>query len=233
MRRAPSTTLALTAALALTSLSTAARAQTFLPGRWQLTRYWVADERGVNPERVHRAVPISDRAGHTLAWVCDRFATDLAMEGTGRTWDGRLFNWDSRVNGRACFREVDNTLYPFGVGVQGWALVPWRSLAVDSRYVPLGSTVEIPELVGMTLPDGSRHDGCFVAVDGGGAILGHHLDLFLPGTAEHSRLAREAWLPRSVSVVLDSPRCESARRFAIHPLPGDPRATPSDPLHLR
>lgn len=223
----------MSAVVALTLQTKHAAAQVFVPGRWRLTRYWVADENGVNTDRVRRVVPVRDRRGNTLTWVCDRFATNLAMEGTGRTWDGRLFNWDSRVNGRACFREIDTTLYPFGVGARGWALVPWRSLAVDSRYVPLGSTVEITELVGMPLPDGTLHDGCFVAVDSGGAIRGHHLDLFLPSTEEHSRLAREGWLPRSVTIVIDSPRCASARRFAVFPQPDDPRVTPSDPLRPR
>jgi len=74
----------------------------------------------------------------------------------------------------------------------------------------------------MPLPDGSTHDGCFVAVDRGGAINGHHLDLFLPSPDAHRALQRMGWLPDSVHVVLDSPRCEAARRYAIHPLPHEP-----------
>lgn len=211
-------------ALATLLSPAAARAQVTLPGAFQLTRYWIAHETVQADDR--RAARLLDPQGHTLTWCTSRFADALTMEGTGRSWDGRLFNWSSRREGHACFVEVDPTLYPFGIGVTGFALVPYRSLAVDPRFVPIGSTVELPELIGMPLPDGSTHDGCFVAVDRGGAINGHHLDLFLPSPAAHRDLQRMGWLPHAVHVVLDSPHCDSARRYAIHPLPHEPRVVP-------
>lgn len=197
-----------------------ASGQVFLPGQWRMTVYYIATETE-HPEGA-RAVRVTDRENNTLAWVCDGFASALAMEGTGRTWDGRLLNWDTRMRGRACYTEVDPALYPWGVGVRGWALVPYRSLAVDGRFVPLGHTVELPAMLGAPLPDGTRHDGCFVAVDGGGAILGHHIDLFLPSRAEYRRLGREGYLPDRVQLVLDSPRCRGALSYAHRPIPGDP-----------
>lgn len=209
---------------AMIAATSSAWAQVFLPGSYQLTQYWIATEH----ERAgdHAAVPVFHRDGHPLTWVCGRFASSLTMEGTGRTWDGRLFNWDGRSNGRSCFVEMDTALYPFGAGVQGYALVPWRSLAVDARFVPIGHTVELHALAGFPLPDGSRHDGCFVAVDGGGAIRGHHLDMFVPAQSDYARLSHEGWLPDHVEVVMDPPRCEHARRFAVLPLPTDPRTHP-------
>lgn len=211
--------------LAVTLAAATAQGQSYVPGTFQLTQYWIADEQG---HETGRPQPLVDRRGNTLAWACTGFVSALTMEGTGRTWDGRLLNWDARVNGRACFVEVDTALYPFGVGVAGYALVPFRSLAVDARYVPLGHTVELAELVGMPLPDGTRHDGCFVAVDGGGAIVGHHLDLFLPNTRWWRDLRNAGHLPRHVSVVIDPPRCASARRFAIRPTPFAPAGDASD-----
>lgn len=216
---APRIAPSLVALLGVTLAGSAARGQSFVPGTFQLTQYWIAEEQA---DETGRPQPVVDRRGNTLAWSCARFVSSLTMEGTGRTWDGRLLNWDARVNGRACFVEVDAALYPFGVGVQGYALVPFRSLAVDARYVPLGHTVELPELAGMPLPDGTRHDGCFVAVDGGGAIVGHHLDLFLPSTRWWRDLRNAGHLPRQVSVVIDPPRCAPARRFAIRPTPWAP-----------
>lgn len=194
-------------------------AQVFLRGSYRLTQYWITEEDA--GERTGHAVRLTDRHGGTLAWVCPGFASSLAMEGTGRTANGRLLNWDARVGGHACFVEMDATLYPYGAGVQGWALVPYRSLAVDGRFIPLGHTVELPELRGMPLPDGTTHDGCFVAVDGGGAIRGHHIDLFLPSYSAYTALGRARWLPREVSVVVDAPRCRGALRYARHPIPGD------------
>ncbi|MFO0652232.1 MAG: 3D domain-containing protein [Polyangiales bacterium] len=206
----------------------AADAERYMPGRFQLTQYWVAEESTDDADE--RVVQVLDPGGTTVAWACQRFVSSLTMEGTGRTWDGRLLNWASRAHGRACFVEVDTGQYPWGTGVQGYALVPYRALAVDSRYIPIGHVVELPELRGMRLPDGTRHDGCFVAVDGGGAIRGHHIDLFVPSRTAWERLSYERELPRRVSVVVDAARCSSAQRFASVPLPGqmpaDPRVSP-------
>jgi 3D (Asp-Asp-Asp) domain-containing protein len=209
---------ALVAAVLLSARAAAAQPST--TGTWQLTQYWIAAESPVAGDR--RAVPVRDRHGRVLAQACESFASCLCMEGTGRTWDGRLLNWDARVEGRACFTEVDTNLFPYGVGVQGYALVPYRSLAVDSRYIPIGHVVEIPALQGLPLPDGAVHDGCFVAVDGGGAINGHHIDLFLPSIEAWRRLGRGNFLPSRVTVEVDAPRCAYASRFAVHPVPGDP-----------
>lgn len=209
---------------ALAAVGSPVRAERWMPGRFLLTQYWVADEgAGAGHEQ---AVRVFDPAGGTVAWACRGFVASLTMEGTGRTWDGRLLNWASRRAGRACFTEVDTALYPFGVGVQGYALVPFRSLAVDARFVPVGHVVELPELRGLPLPDGSRHDGCFVAVDAGGAIRGHHLDLFVPSRGVYESLAARRELPRRVTVVVDSDRCGDARRYAVQP---SPDALPADP----
>lgn len=200
---------------------TVSHATVYYPGRWQLTQYWIAQERPDPRDR--RAVSIRSRDGNVLSWSCPRFFDELSMEGTGRTWDGRLLNWDRRWHGRPCFVEVDRDRYPYGIGVAGYALVPFRSLAVDRRFIPLGHTVEIPELAGMPLPDGSQHDGCFVAVDGGGAIQGHHIDLFLPSEETWRELSSQGYFPRYVHpVVLDAPRCSYALRYALMPLPSDP-----------
>jgi len=191
----------------------------YYPGRWQLTEYWIAEER---PTTERRSVSIRARSGQVLAWSTTKFFDDLSMEGTGRTWDGRILNWDTRLRGQNYFVEVDRDSYPFGIGVAGYALVPFRSLAVDRRYIPIGHTVEIPDLIGTPLPDGTGHDGCFVAVDGGGAINGHHIDLFVPSEAAYRDLSRRGYLSNYIrSVVVDSPRCSSALRFAVVPVPGD------------
>jgi 3D (Asp-Asp-Asp) domain-containing protein len=50
----------------------------------------------------------------------------------------------------------------------------YQSIAVDPRVIPLGSRVYIPAYRN----DG--HGGWFVAQDTGGAIGGHHLDIFRP-----------------------------------------------------
>ncbi len=206
----------------LAATPAAAQSAIYYPGRWQLTQYWIAQERP-SPRDARAATPVRSRDGHAIAYTCSTFLADLTMEGTGRTWDGRILNWDTRIGHQACFVEVDRDSYPFGIGVAGYALVPFRSLAVDSRYIPIGHTVEMPDLIGLSMPDGSRHDGCFVAVDGGGAINGHHIDLFVPNPADWYELSRARELPSHVrQVVVDAPRCSFARRYALLPMPGDP-----------
>lgn len=70
----------------------------------------------------------------------------------------------------------------FGDGVYGLILVPYRTIAVDTTFLPIGSVVYIPGARGVIvqLPDGKRvpHDGYFFAGDIGGAIKQHHIDVF-------------------------------------------------------
>jgi len=84
------------------------------------------------------------------------------------------------------------------VGALGVPLVPWRSVAVDPRVVPLGS---IGRLV-VPLPDGSTFDSYVIAMDTGTAIAGPgRLDLFCGADDRAERIAGElrhagkiAWL---------------------------------------
>ena len=71
---------------------------------------------------------------------------------------------------------------PYGDGAAGYQVVPFRTIAVDPRFIPLGSVVYIPAARGIaiTLPSGRRvvHDGYFFASDTGGAIRDNHIDVF-------------------------------------------------------
>lgn len=70
----------------------------------------------------------------------------------------------------------------YGLGVQNYKLVPYRTIAVDKNTIPYGSVIYIPAAKGatITLPDGTSvvHDGYFFAADTGGAIKGNHIDTF-------------------------------------------------------
>jgi 3D (Asp-Asp-Asp) domain-containing protein len=94
-----------------------------------------------------------------------------------------FFNKGTLINAAA----IGRTRYtfakgPFGDGVKGLILVPFRTIATDTTVFPTGSIVYIPTARGLELelPDGSRatHDGYFVAGDIGGAIKGNHIDVF-------------------------------------------------------
>jgi 3D (Asp-Asp-Asp) domain-containing protein len=60
----------------------------------------------------------------------------------------------------------------------GCHLVAMRTAAVDGVAVPRHTILFIKETVGLTLPDGSKHDGYWYASDVGGAIHRGRIDLF-------------------------------------------------------
>ena len=78
---------------------------------------------------------------------------------------------------------------PFGDGAGGYQVVPFRSLAVDTKLIPLGTVLFIPAARGVevTLPSGrkARHDGYFFASDRGGGIKDNHVDVFVGHWAEN------------------------------------------------
>ncbi|HMF54717.1 MAG TPA: 3D domain-containing protein [Pyrinomonadaceae bacterium] len=71
---------------------------------------------------------------------------------------------------------------PFGDGVPGMILVPYRTIAADTTVIPIGTVIYIPAARGMEiiLPSGrkTKHDGYFYVADVGGAIKGNHIDVF-------------------------------------------------------
>ena len=56
--------------------------------------------------------------------------------------------------------------------------VAMRTVATDPRVVPRRTRLFIRETVGLTLPDGTVHDGFWYASDTGGAIKGAKIDLY-------------------------------------------------------
>lgn len=109
---------------------------------------------------------------------------------------------------KVCYRELDPALYPWGMGAEGRVLVPDRSVAVDSRVVPLGAVLYLEELDGVVPPGASRpHDGCVRADDVGGAVRGLHLDFFA-GTRGRWQAWEQIFPTRSeFTVYLHHPRC--------------------------
>ena len=78
---------------------------------------------------------------------------------------------------------------PYGEGVSGYILAPYRSIAVDNTEVPIGSVIYIPDARGekITLSSGTTaiHDGYFFAADGGGLIRGNHIDVFIGASRQN------------------------------------------------
>lgn len=173
-------------------------------GTFTLTYYWVtseADYAGTPSE------PLYDASCHALATVTPEFARNLRLEGTGRLVDGRVLNVAGACGcaRSTCFVEVD-TGHPWGIGVQDRPLQPYRSVAVDRSVVPYGTSLYVAELDGVPVPGtppwgGFIHDGCVVAADTGGGIVGNHVDWFVGLRSSYRTL--DAALDRTTITVAD------------------------------
>lgn len=144
---------------------------------------------------------IDQKTIFTKVSLCDWCSA--AVEGTVYTFDSLGQMLTLNFAGRGDQQEVDcsrckkfekykntgirNTLWskakgPFCDGVNGYMLIPYRTVAVDKDLFPIGTVFFIPSAKGteIALPDGQKmvHDGYFFAGDVGGDIKGYHIDVF-------------------------------------------------------
>jgi 3D (Asp-Asp-Asp) domain-containing protein len=76
--------------------------------------------------------------------------------------------------------------HPRGCDVRPIPLMPYRTVAVDPKKIPMGTVLYIPQLRGEAFwLEGQlfEHDGYVVASDRGGAIEGNHIDIFVADVA--------------------------------------------------
>jgi 3D (Asp-Asp-Asp) domain-containing protein len=189
--------IAKTILLTLLVATTAIAAPPRRVGRALLTFYWLIDETAPR-YRGNAVAELEDVRGHVIARTSVRFRKDLIREGSGHLRDGRTVAYDRRLHGTNRFRIVASE---YGVSRRGCALVPFRTVAVDPRFVKLGTTISIPQLKGARLPDGTIHDGMFVANDRG-HFRGPHVDLFIGiGTKGARPFIRKGYGSRSRVIV--------------------------------
>ncbi len=71
----------------------------------------------------------------------------------------------------------------YGLGSKNYKLVPFRTIAVDTNFIKLGTVVFIPAAVGLRIAEDGKapwtHDGYFFAADTGSKIVGNKIDFFL------------------------------------------------------
>lgn len=153
--------------------------------------------------------------------VTDPFLTEVAREGTGVLFDKRTINYDEVKDCgqplKRAYVQLDGKVFPWGSGHNGTKkLIPYRSLAVDPE-VPSGTVIYVPEFDGLDLPQttdtrgyqagGFRHDGCFVAVDAGGAIRGREFDVFTPNRESYLFLDSKFPTNTRINAYYGGPRC--------------------------
>ncbi|MBS1961976.1 MAG: hypothetical protein JST04_07155 [Bdellovibrionales bacterium] len=148
------------------------------------TNYWTIFESDYSGTAT---APVRDVNGVTIATVPAQFFTDLLMEGSGKLNSGIVLNYVDHVAGTSRYEVSPN---PWGNGVGKCALVPFHTIAVDKRVIPLGSTVYIDETKGMPLPDGTKHDGVWRADDIGSAIQQDRVDLYVGKKSWNTSLSK-------------------------------------------
>jgi 3D (Asp-Asp-Asp) domain-containing protein len=194
--------------------------------QWALRFYWLsleadyADTVSINVPRggacavpANRWVELYTKEGAFFGRVPERYACSLKLEGSGLMSDGRVVNYTGpcKFGYGTCFEQLEVTDYPFGRGAGQRPLIPFKSVAVDPRVVPLGEPLYIPEFDGMVLPDGSIHDGCVRADDTGGGIKGRKLDFFVV-TYGNFRFLLESLLNVTwITPHVEAPRCQYLR----------------------
>ena len=151
-------------------------------GRALVTFYWVIDESSPKYRGEASAV-LRDTRGRVIARTHRQFKLDLVRQGSGWLRDGRTVIYIRKIGGESRFR-ISRSRY--GLGSSGCRLVPYRTIAVDPRFVKLGTRISIPQLKGARLPDGTIHDGMFIAADRG-HFRGAHVDLFVGAGAAGAR----------------------------------------------
>lgn len=179
---------------------------------FKLSFYWLAWESEYANEPYD--TDIYTRDGFFLGRFPRTFVFELKLEGSGILRDGRVVNYDGECGYGVgtCFRQVDPLEHPLGMGGQGRPLEPYRSVAIDPRYIPIGTPLYIPELVGIQMPDGSRHDGCVRADDTGGHIKLRKVDFFVESYANYKFIHDNLWNDAGITPLIEEPRCEYLRR---------------------
>ncbi|HLU68011.1 MAG TPA: 3D domain-containing protein, partial [Kofleriaceae bacterium] len=180
-------------------------------GAFALRFYWLAMQDSFDP--VDRHVPIYLQNGFFIGSFPERFVRALLMEGSGLLSDGRVINYDGRCRYGVgtCYEPLDERDYPFGRGARRRPLVPFVSVAVDPRLVPIGEPLYVPELDGLLLPDGSIHDGCVRADDTGGNIKKRKMDFFVV-SRDNFRALVDALGATWITPHIEHPRCQYLRQ---------------------
>lgn len=95
--------------------------------------------------------------------------------------DAQLGNLSDGVKLATRKARFTKVTYPYGCGVRSIPLMPFRTIAVDTDVIPIGSVIYVPQLRGRIFQLQGRnwvHDGYLFAGDRGGAIHGDHIDVF-------------------------------------------------------
>ncbi|WP_155722491.1 3D domain-containing protein [Bdellovibrio bacteriovorus] len=113
--------------------------------------------------------------GKVLLKVCAKTWAACSLQGScaviqkGKT---HTFNIIGRFEGQERFFEIEEDGCRYGYGVNSSCLDPFYTLAADLTIYKPGEVIYVPAVVGLQLPDGTKHNGYFVIRDKGRGIVG-------------------------------------------------------------
>jgi len=120
----------------------------------------------------------------------------VPMQGSGKFGENRLLKcitngigWIEE-NGKKWIADEDGiqfyekslwaqSPYDITIGASGFGISAWHVVAVDPDVIPPGSIIYLDDFKDLTLSNGIKLDGYFVAEDSGGGINGNHIDIFV------------------------------------------------------
>lgn len=169
-------------------------------------------------EADHTGPAISLMTGtcETIAKVPRAFYEAVCVQGSGSLARGGTVSFAKRdcacaevcprTGQRICFDALDKTAFPWGRGAAGTPIMPLRSVAADTKVLPMGTVLYIPELDGVAANDRAT-DGCFVVEDRGLRVQGEHVDIFTGHPAQTATINARVPSNQGVTVVVDAPKC--------------------------
>ncbi len=189
-----------------------------LLGRFAPTFYRILDENAPEWMGGERSVPLLTTNGEIVARVTAEFKRQLDIEGSAHFHDGRVVNLHQKMEGG--WRYVVAVNAPFGLGVEDYKLVPYRTLAVDPTVIRVGSVLYMPALDSVRLPNGEIHDGFMFAHDEGQSIKGNRIDVFVGFESDvDNTLTRSGRIPdmepTEIYLVDEATADRLNRRFAV------------------
>ena len=137
-------------------------------GKFKITYYWIVDETKYSGERTN---PLYLENGKLLGYFPKKFIADFKKEAVARLKDGRIISYLKR---RQTVKVVDEPL-----GYKGYTLSTLKSVAVDTKVIPLGSMLYIPNFERLYLGENGVHNGVFYANDVGTEVKGNHIDIYI------------------------------------------------------
>ena len=154
-------------------------------GKFKVTFYWIVREDDYDGPK---DTPLYLENGKLLGYFDYDFVHAFKKEACAELKSGKCISYMKRVNRVGVVSQF--------LGVNGYTISPFKSIAVDPSVIATGSKLYIPALTNMKE---KPHNGVVYAHDIGSMINGNSIDVFV-GFKENTRLLTDAGIESSSMV---------------------------------